>query len=155
MFAISPLSAADEPVPARPQLRLLQGGRSPEPPATRSTPSTLYRRRRVAAAVLVVALVVGAAFGAVAGLQVLGDHHGSGSLTAPAAVASPGAAPVVLPSAVAPGARSLVVREGDTWWGIARQITPAGADVSATVDHLVARNGGVATLQPGMRLALD
>ena len=39
--------------------------------------------------------------------------------------------------------------------GVARQITPAGGDVAGTVERLVARNGGVTVLQPGMRLLLD
>lgn len=141
----------------RPQLRLLQGGLSPKGGADPFVrlPSSVYRRRRVAAAVLVVALVVGAAIGALAGLQVLAGSPGGGSLTAPAAANSPGAAPSVRPSSVSPGATSVVVGPGDTLWSIARQVTPAGGDVAATVDRLVARNGGVSLLEPGMRLAVD
>lgn len=161
MVAIQSLPAPDvaprrhlAPVPpyaGRPALRLLQGGLADE-----ARPSSLvYRRRRVAAVVLVVALVVGAAVGVVAGLQVLGGSAGSGPLTAPAAATSAGAPALVEPSTVAPGATSVVVGPGDTLWGIARQITPAGGDVGATVDRLVARNGGVSSLQPGMRLQLD
>jgi hypothetical protein len=161
MVAIQSLPAPDvalrrhlAPVPpyvGRPALRLLQGGLADE-----ALPSSLvHRRRRVAAVVLVVALVVGAAVGVVAGLQVLGGSAGSGPLTAPAAATSAGAPALVVPSTVAPGASSVVVGPGDTLWGIARQITPAGGDVAATVDRLVARNGGVSSLQPGMRLQLD
>lgn len=144
---------ADAPAAVRPQLRLLQGGLS-EP--ARPAPSlSVYRRRRVAAAVLAVALVVGAAVGTLAGLQALAGSPGDGSLTVPAAAGTAGAAPAVLPTAVAPSATAVVVGPGDTLWGIARQITPAGGDVAATVDHLVARNGGVTALEPGMRLLLD
>lgn len=161
MVAIQPLAAPQpRPVPSpapRPQLRLLQGGLSTQGGVGSSgrLPSSIYRRRRVAAAVLVVALVVGAAIGALAGLQVLAGSPGGGSLTAPAAANSPGAAPSVLPSSVSPGARSVVVGPGDTLWSIARQVTPAGGDVAAAVDRLVGRNGGITSLQPGMRLRLD
>ncbi len=161
MVAIQSLTAPEvtprrhlAPVPAldgRPTLVLLQGGLADE-----AGPSPqVYRRRRVAAVVLVVALVVGAAVGVVAGLQVLGGSAGSGPLTAPAAATSAGAPALVEPSTVAPGATAVVVGPGDTLWGIARQITPAGGDVAATVDRLVAANGGVVSLQPGMRLQLD
>jgi hypothetical protein len=138
------------PLDARPQLRLLQGGLS-EPVVSFS----VYRRRRVAALVLAVALVVGAAVGALAGLRVLAGSPGDGSLTVPAAANSAGAAPSVQPTSVSPGTASVVVAPGDTLWGIARQVTPAGGDVAGTVDRLVARNGGITTLQPGMRLQLD
>ncbi len=160
-FTARSFTAASQPLvepapepPARPQLRLLQGGLA-QPVSVPARSFSVYRRRRVAAAVLVVALVVGAAIGALAGLQVLAGSPGGGSLTAPAAANSPGAAPSVLPSSVSPGATSVVVGPGDTLWGIARQVTPAGGDVAATVDRLVARNGGVSSLQPGMRLAID
>ncbi len=162
MVAIQSLTAPEvaprrhlAPVPAldgRPTLVLLQGGLAD--PATRPS-SQVYRRRRVAALVLVVALVVGAAVGVVAGLQVLGGSAGSGPLTAPAAATSAGAPAVVEPSTIAPGATSLVVGPGDTLWGLARQLTPPGGDVAATVDRLVARNGGIASVEPGMRLQLD
>ena len=162
MVAIQSLTAPEvtprrhlAPVPdvdGRPTLVLLQGGLADEA----ARPSVkVYRRRRVAALVLVVALVVGAAVGVVAGLQVLGGSAGSGPLTAPAAATSAGAPALVEPSAIVPGATSLVVGPGDTLWGVARQLTPPGGDVAATVDRLVARNGGVASLQPGMRLQLD
>ncbi|MBL8776258.1 MAG: LysM peptidoglycan-binding domain-containing protein [Acidimicrobiales bacterium] len=162
MVAIQSLTAPEvtprrhlAPVPdvdGRPTLVLLQGGLADE--AARPS-SEVYRRRRVAALVLVVALVVGAAVGVVAGLQVLGGSAGSGPLTAPAAATSAGAPALVEPSTIAPGATSLVVGPGDTLGGVARQITPAGGDVAATVDRLVARNGGVTSLQPGMQLQLD
>lgn len=162
MVAISPLAeplptAADRalaevvPLPVgRPQLRLLQGGLA-EPAAP--SPS-IYRRRRLAALALAVALVVGAAAGALAARSALAGSAGSDPLTAPAA-ANLAAAPLVQPTTVAPGATSVVVGPGDTLWGIARQVTPAGGDVAATVDRLVARNGGLTQLVPGMRLQLD
>ncbi|MCB1004929.1 MAG: LysM peptidoglycan-binding domain-containing protein, partial [Acidimicrobiales bacterium] len=149
------LDRAPAPAPVadgRPHLVLLQGGRSETAAPGSPSMHSIHRRRRLAAAVLVVALVVGAAVGVVAGLQVLGGSAGSGPLTAPAAATSAGAPALVEPSTIAPGATSVVVGPGDTLWGIARQITPAGGDVAATVERLVARNGGVASLQPGMRL---
>ena len=71
------------------------------------------------------------------------------------AAASSAGAPLVEPSPPSRRAPPVVVGPGDTLWGIARQITPAGGDVAATVDRLVARNGGVTWLVPGMRLELD
>lgn len=131
----------------RPQLRLIPGGLADE---ARPSPS-VYRRRRLAALALAVALVVGAAAGALAARSALA---GSDPLTAPAAATFAGA-PLVEPTSVAPGAASVVVGPGDTLWGIARQITPAGGDVAATVDRLVARNGGITRVVPGMTLQLD
>lgn len=134
----------------RPQLRLLQGGLADE---ARPSPST-YRRRRLAALVLAVALVVGAAAGLMAARSALAGSAGSGPLTAPAA-ASSGGADLVAPTVVPPGATTVVVGPGDTLWSIARQVTPAGGDVAGTVERLVARNGGLTQLVPGMTLALD
>lgn len=163
MVAISPLaerlpmSVAAERAPVgvvplpvgRPQLRLLQGGLADE---ARPSPQ-VYRRRRMAALTLAVALVVGAAAGALAARSALAGSAGSDPLTAPAAASSAGA-PLVEPTTVAPGATAVVVGPGDTLWSIARQITPAGGDVAATVDRLVAGNGGITQLVPGMRLQL-
>ena len=138
------------PLPVgRPHLRLIQGGLDEVGPSP-----SIYRRRRLVALALAAALVVGAAAGALAARSALAGSAGSDSLTAPAAASSAGA-PLVEPTTVAPGATSVVVGPGDTLWGIARQVTPAGADVAATVDRLVARNGGLTQLVPGMRLQLD
>ena len=134
----------------RPQLRLIPGGLADE---ARPSPS-VNRRRRLAALALAVALVVGAAAGALAARSALAGSAGSDPLTAPAAATFAGA-PLVEPTSVASDAASVVVGPGDTLWGIARQITPAGGDVAATVDRLVARNGGITRVVPGMTLQLD
>ncbi|MEZ5141250.1 MAG: LysM peptidoglycan-binding domain-containing protein [Acidimicrobiales bacterium] len=66
--------------------------------------------------------------------------------------ASATAAPVpVAPVPVV--ARRYVVQPGDTLWGIARSLQPAG-DVRSLVDELARRLEG-RTLQPGMQLSLD
>ncbi|MCB9372101.1 MAG: LysM peptidoglycan-binding domain-containing protein [Microthrixaceae bacterium] len=152
------LDRAPAPAPVadgRPHLVLLQGGRSETAAPGSPSMHSIHRRRRLAAAVLVVALVVGAAVATVAARSALAGSSGPGSLTVPAAATPAGAPAAVEPTEVAPGATSVVVGPGDTLWGVARQITPAGGDVAGTVERLVARNGGVTVLQPGMRLLLD
>ncbi len=139
------------PLPVgRPHLRLIQGGLDEAVP-----PPSIYRRRRLVALALAAALVVGAAAGALAARSALAGRVGSDPLTAPAAATSSGAPDAVVPTAVPAEATAVVVGPGDTLWGIARQITPEGGDVAATVDRLVARNGGVTRLVPGMALRLD
>ena len=152
MVAIQPLLAPVPEISARPHLRLIQGGRS-APSGRRQR--TLHRRRRLAALVLLVVLVVGSAVGVVAGLRVRAGGPGSGSLTATGAASSVGRPAALVPPHVAPGERSHVVREGETLWGIAREIAPPGGDVAVIVNRLVARNSGVSSVRPGMRLLLD
>ena len=89
-----------------------------------------YRRRRLAATVLVVGLALAARV-ALAAL-------GGGALTAP----EPAPA---LPREPAP--RSHLVQPGDTLWTIGRALQPDG-DVRAVVDRLAERHRG-AHLQPG------
>jgi hypothetical protein len=124
----------------RPALRLIPGGLDTSP-----VPVAIYRRRRVAACVCALVLVVGAWAAVLAGFRLLVGGPESGSLTAPVATAS---------AAPPPGATVHVVRPGETIWTIAEAITPADQDVRATVDRLVDHNGG-ATVRPGQRLVLD
>ncbi|MBT8240272.1 MAG: LysM peptidoglycan-binding domain-containing protein [Acidimicrobiales bacterium] len=47
-----------------------------------------------------------------------------------------------------------IVQPGDTLWGIASTITPAGGDVRDTVDYLSTAAGG-ADLEIGQRIIID
>lgn len=117
--------------PARSPLRVLEGGRAPSQLAQRA----VYRRRRVVAAVCVVALV--AALTLLAGAALAGLAGGDPS---PAAGVS------------APATTSVVVQPGDTLWSIAAAVAP-DVDVRITVDRLVALNGS-SSLAAGQVLAI-
>jgi hypothetical protein len=119
----------------RPALRLLQGGLDAGP-----TPA-VYRRRRVVALILAVALVVVAMAGVRAVLRPLAGAFGGSALST-----ADGPAPVPA------GTETLLVPPGATLWSIARELQPTG-DVRPVVDELVALNGG-ATLETGQRLVL-
>ena len=119
----------------RPALRLIAGGLGTGP-----TPA-VYRRRRLVALILAVALVVVAMAGVRAVLQPLTGTPGGSPLSA-----SDGSAPVPA------GHESLLVQPGETLWTVARDLQPSG-DVRPLVDELVALNGG-ATLEAGQNLVL-
>ena len=131
--------------PARPALRVLEGGRAPGRLARRAQ----LRRRRLAAvvvlatAVVAVLLLVGAVSTRLAGGGHPSTAVGASSPT-PAAAAS--AVGVAAPGAV------YVVQPGDTLWSIAAQLAP-GSDLRPTVDALVERNGD-GPLVVGTRLLL-
>lgn len=95
----------------------------------------VYRRRR-----LVVAVALGLL---VSALSLLGGEL-VGRVTG-----APGIS--VVGASVEPTVH--VVQPGDTLWSIAREVAPAGVDVRATVDRLVAANGG-SVLQVGQRIVL-
>ncbi len=117
--------------PERPQLRVLEGGRSARGVALRR----MYLRRRIAAAVTAVVLlwlavsVVGALVGAVAG--------------------SPAGAPA---QGGAPAAATHVVRSGETIWSIAVGLGPSG-DIRDAVDAIAEANG-VEVIVPGQVLVI-
>lgn len=114
--------------PARPDLRLIPGGRSAGRAPTRPLLAV------VAGLVLVLALMVGTVAvgrGALAGLA-----------PAPAATGAPAGA----------SGPTVVVAPGDTLWSIARRLQPTG-DVRPLVDRLAAANGGAAIVV-GQRLVL-
>ncbi|MGQ0520862.1 MAG: LysM peptidoglycan-binding domain-containing protein [Actinomycetota bacterium] len=116
------------PTPLAPVgLRALPVAARPRPTAAR------FRRRRAVAALGAVVLL-----GAGAVLAVPGE----GPLT------SSGTAPALVPV----GRATYVVQPGDTLWGIARALQPAG-DVRPLVHRLAASRGG-APLQAGERVAL-
>lgn len=116
--------------PARPALRVIEGGRGPGARARRAQ----YRRRRVVALLLLVAVVSTAILLANA---VLAGSAGGGT-------------PTSAPGSSAPAVH--VVQPGDTLWSIARSIDPDG-DVRVTVDRLAALNGR-GPLQVGQQLVL-
>lgn len=114
--------------PARPALRVLEGGRAPG----RVAQQAVYRRRRLVAALVVVALVALSlllASAAVAGIA-------GGDPSSVAGESSP----------------TVVVQPGDTLWTIAAATQP-DIDVRVAVDRLVALNGS-APLVPGQELVL-
>ncbi len=137
------LGGFGHPVPRRPSLEVLPGGRRGARDHARSqrrVHARVYHRRRLGAAlVLATILVVG--FLAVTGLQ---------TVIAGAPAHSP-SAPAV--SAAASSSRTYVVQPGDTLWSIARSLRPHG-EIRGVVDQLEARAGG-ASLMPGQRLRLD
>ena len=101
-----------------------------------------YRRRRLAALVV----VVGLAIAAWTALGALG-----GALTAPARSAPSSAAGLHGRSAV-DGVTVVEVAPGDTLWSIARRLQPEG-DPRPLVDRLAASNGG-AVVRAGDRLVV-
>jgi len=119
----------------RPALRLLQGGLDAGP-----TPA-VYRRRRVVALILAVALVVVAMAGIRAVLRPL-----TGGVDGRPLSAVDGSAPVPA------GTETILVQPGESLWDIARDLQPTG-DVRPLVDELAALNGG-ATLEAGQNLVL-
>ena len=127
--------------PARPELRLLDGGRAP----SRLAEQAVYRRRRLLVAVLVLATTVAFVLLATAAVARLagGAPSAAGGPT-PTSAAASGAAGVA--------ARTVVVQPGDTLWSIAADIAP-DADLRITIDRLVELNGA-SPIVPGQELVL-
>lgn len=115
-----PVPSGRRPAPtARPQLRLIPGGRSPQALAV-----TYRRRRLVAVLVLVTVLVV-----AIQLAQALAGVAAGWSAPAPAPIDGPTVAVEAAP--------------GDTLWSLARQVHPDG-DVRPVVEAMVADRGTAA-----------
>jgi LysM repeat protein len=110
---------------------VLEGGRSPAGQARRA----VYRRRRLAALAILVAVVAVALLLASA---VLARVAGDGTPDPVAGSSAP--------------AEVHVVQPGDTLWSIARSLEPEG-DVRLLVDRLVDLNGG-APITVGQQLVL-
>lgn len=123
VLAPAPSFAPRPLAPRRPDLRVIEGGRSP------SSRAAAYRRRRAGALVV---LLLALALAVVAVRSVAGVAAGWAA-PAPAAVEGP----VVVVEAGA----------GDTLWTLARQVHPTG-DVRPVVEAMVAERGGAA-LQVG------
>lgn len=117
--------------PARPELRLVEGGRSAARPS-----ASVYRRRRIVAALALIVVV-----GALLALTLQLVDGASGAVTA----SGPG-------GAAASTVVVHIVEPGDTMWSIARSLQPSG-DVRSLVDELVSANGG-ASLQIGDQIVL-
>ena len=120
--------------PSRPQLRVLEGGRAPGQVAQRA----VYRRRRLMALVLVLAMVVALTVLATAALARFagGDPSPAGDPSNGAVTAAP----------------TVVVAPGDTLWSIAAAVAP-DTDVRITVDQLIELNGS-SPIVPGQELVL-
>jgi len=119
--------------PARPQLRLLEGGRAPSRLAQQAT----YRRRRLLASVVAFAAIVAFVLLATAAVaRFAGGAPSAAGGPPPTSAAATSAAGVAALSA----APSVVVQPGDTLWSIAADVAP-DADVRITVDQLIALNG--------------
>jgi nucleoid-associated protein YgaU len=136
------------PQPVR--LRLVVGGKGATPARLHAS---VYRRRRVAAAVLMVVLF---ALGSLAVRAI--EHTGNQLLpSVPAAaqqVASsvPADAPGTLRGQVLVPGGTYVAQRGDTMWVIARAIKPSG-ELSGVLRRLVRLNGGP-SLEVGQRVVL-
>ena len=127
--------------PSRPVLVVL-------PPVTRPG-ARIYRRRRLAVLAAALSVVLVAVL-----LTSLAGRSGASDVRI-----APAGTPIVRePAAYGASGQSVpdravyVVQPGDTIWSIARDLDPSG-DARATVDRIVALNGGAA-LQPGQRLRL-
>lgn len=109
----------------------------PRPAGRRAAPrvESIYRRRRIGAALIVaaVALVAWAALGALGGVLTASGRSAPG-------LGTPVSAQVV------------EVATGDTIWDLARRLQPEG-DVRPLVDRLVQAHGG-AVLQVGERITI-
>ncbi len=114
---------------ARPQLRVLQGGRSAVAQVPTSRRTFVLRRSLVAVVAAVVVVVTAQLVGSVAGALV-----GSASSAPPAS------------------GQVRVVQPGDTLWSIARDAAPR-TDPRVVVDDLLALNGD-APLRVGQQLVL-
>ena len=122
---LSPVEIFDRPTtPARPALRLIEGGVSQRLDRRRR----VYLRRRLVVLTVAVVLVV-----------IL--LQGFGTVVS-----------ALLPSTPAASTETYTVGSGDTLWDVAGRVAPS-TDRRATVDSLVALNGS-APLRVGQRLVL-
>jgi len=125
-------AGARRPAPAaRPQLRLIPGGRSP------AALAATYRRRRIVAALVVLTLLVVV----VQLAQALSGVAAGWSAPTPASIEGPTVEVEAAP--------------GDTLWSLARQVHPDG-DVRPVVEAMVA-DRGTAAVEVGeqVRVPLD
>jgi len=133
------LRPSPAPPPARPwpdpPLRLIQGGRS----ARRS--AAVFRRRRLLAALLALALVVALVPAVRLALVSFAPDVPEAHATPPASAALRGGSGL-----------TVIVAPGDTLWTIARRISPRG-DVRSMVDRLAAAHG-TGSLHPGEQLSV-
>jgi nucleoid-associated protein YgaU len=127
--------------PTRPQLRLVEGGRSPQA-AARPARRTVFA---LVGGLAVAALVALAALGAV---DLLGADAAASGPASTAAPLHPSGAGASTP----PASDVVVVQPGDTLWAIARRIRPTG-EIRPLVDELADRAGGAAVVA-GQRIDL-
>jgi nucleoid-associated protein YgaU len=122
-------------LPARPHLRLVEGGRSTRVAVARPGRHAL---RTVLGGLALAALVALAALGSV---NLLGADAAASGPASTAESFHPAGADASTPSVPA----VVVVQPGDTLWAIARRIQPTG-DVRPLVDELAHRAGGAAVV---------
>lgn len=126
---VSSRVALDPSPDARPTLRLVDNSALER--------RAMFRRRRIVAATLL-GCALFAAWAVVTGVPgSFGDSSAS----------------VVSDGPVPPTGSTVIVQAGDTYWSIAESLRPSG-DIRATVDALVASNGG-RSLQVGDRLVVE
>jgi hypothetical protein len=124
--------------PTRPQLRLVEGGRSERGAAD---PALWPARRTLLVLVGGLALAGLVALAALGAVNLLGaDAAASG----PASTAEP-LHPAGAGAFTPPASAVVVVQPGDTLWAIARRLQPTG-DVRHLVDELADRAGGAAVV---------
>lgn len=129
---IEPMVTEWAPRPVR--LHVVHGG-----PAL--VDEVVYRRRRIAAAVLSVVLVAAFAFAVRVGVAVLGGDPASAPEPRLSLLAEPVDAPGTFGGQTLVPGGVYVVQPGDTFWALARALQPEG-DVSSLVRRLVRANGG-------------
>ena len=112
-------------------------------PRRRPTPA-IYRRRRLAAVLVLCAVVAAVLLLTGPVLRASVGVLGGSPLTPSEPPAASGMRPVAT--------HTYVVQPGDTLWSLARRIQPSG-DIRPLVDRLAAHHGGAA-LQPGDRIVV-
>jgi len=123
-------------------------------------PASVYRRRRIAVAIVAAAVVALVGLAAV-GAQSMASRFDSTTVVSagsPIEASTSAAVASVVPAVEAPVApvaapATKVVQPGDTLWSIARELQPEG-DMRPLVDRLATRLGG-SSLTVGQRIPVD
>lgn len=110
-------------------------------PATEHSSAEMLSINGLVAALIAAAIVLGA---------IAMSAFGFGGGLAANSPVEPASADSVVTDAI----EIYIVQPGDTLWGIASTITPAGGDVRDTVDYLSTAAGG-ADLEIGQRIIID
>jgi hypothetical protein len=131
--------------PARPALRVIEGGRT----GRNASAAVAVRRGPLATLVGGVALAALLAFAALGGAHILGADAAASRPASTAEIPRP----VGAGASTSPAPTVWVVQPGDTLWSIAEQLRP-GADVRPLVDELASRAGG-ADVSAGDRIDLS